>query len=80
MLTKTVVHDMSLNLYFYVDHIISKLHVIIIILCIYLSFREALIAFSVLFFITYVYPPIGWLRPHRHSDNPSNRQGSLHYD
>jgi len=70
---KIAVHAISLqlNLFYYV---------LIIFLCIYLSSREALIAVSILCFITYVYPPIGWLRPHRHSDNPSNRQGSLHYD
>lgn len=26
------------------------------------------------FLLTLIFPPVGWMRPHRHSDIPSNRR------
>ena len=35
-----------------------------------------MIGWAAMTVITLLYPPVfGWLRPHRHSDNPGNRGG-----
>ena len=36
-------------------------------------------SYFALCFITYMVPPVGWLRPHRYSDIPSNRVGYGRY-